>query len=169
MIPVTSSKGLFYWRCGEHTAYLALATDDILLASTSPLLYEKLKATFDTYFAYNTVDGPTLLFFNYRIIQSEHGTSIDQYNHIRQSLLQIFFPDTLSVQFISSPFLLYPKIEMELFCATPLSEKENDDLAIRYHGSYNHWTDTLLHIASKTDKILLTLQCVYRDITHVQI
>ena len=31
MVPSTTNKGLFYWAHDSHTAYLALATDDILL------------------------------------------------------------------------------------------------------------------------------------------
>lgn len=84
------------------------------------------------------------------IIQRGYRSLIDQYNNIRQSLLQKFFLDTSSVQFISSLFPLDLTIEMELFCTTPLSKKENDKLAIQYHGSYDNWTSTLLHISSNS-------------------
>ena len=35
MIPVTSSKGLFYWKQGGDTAFVALVTDNMLIAATN--------------------------------------------------------------------------------------------------------------------------------------
>ena len=106
MIPATGNHGLFTYKEDNKLAFLALATDDMLLATTFKEFYDKLRSTFDTYFAYTTCEGPVLSFLNYRIIQSEYGTSIDQYNHIRQSILQEFFGKDATVPFQSSPFIL---------------------------------------------------------------
>ena len=43
MVQDTGNKGLFYWQHEGHTALLALATDDILLAATHKSLYIKFK------------------------------------------------------------------------------------------------------------------------------
>ena len=88
MTPVTGNKGLFSYIDGDKAAFVVLATDNILLTSSFSGFYDKMRDTFDTYFAYTTCEGPVLNFLNYRIIQSEYGTSIGQYNHIRQSILQ---------------------------------------------------------------------------------
>ena len=69
MVPATGNKGLFYWQHDGHTALLALATDDILLAATHRSLYMKIRSVFDNYFAYTTNDGNVIQFLNYRIIQ----------------------------------------------------------------------------------------------------
>ena len=150
MVPATGNKGLFYWQHEGHTALLALATDDILLAATHKSLYIKIQSVFDNYFAYTTNDGKVIQFLNYRIIQSEFGTSIDQYNHIRQTMLQVFFPNKDIVPFQSSPFPLETSIEMDLFKAQPLTEDENMAMTKRYRGSYMHWVGALLHIADKS-------------------
>ena len=87
---------------------------------------------------------------NYRIIQSEYGISIDQYNHIQQSSLQDFFDKGTTVPFQSSPFILDQSIEMDLFKDGPLSEDECASLDERYNGTYSYWTGALLHIAEKS-------------------
>ena len=88
MIPATGNKDLFSYIDRDKAELVALATYNILLASSFSGFYDKMRDTFDTYFAYTTCEGPVLNFLNYRIIQSEYGTSIGQYNHIRQSILQ---------------------------------------------------------------------------------
>lgn len=91
-----------------------------------------------------------LQFLNYRVIQREFGTSVNHYNHIRKNMLHWFFPDNVTVPFISSPFTLDPKAEMEIYNITPLLEQENKNIELRYHGSFHHWTGALLYIASKS-------------------
>ena len=65
-------------------------------------------------------------------------------------MLHWFFPDNVTVPFISSPFLLDPKAEMEIYNITPLLEQENKNIELTYHGSFHHWTGSLLNIASKS-------------------
>ena len=140
MIACTSNKGLFYWSKGTNHADIALATYDILMDSTDISLYDLLCSTFDKYFDYTTTTttGSTVNFLNYRIIQSPLGTSIDQYCHLRQNILNIFFSTDTSIPFQSSPFQLDPSFKMELYTSTPLSEEDITILTIKYNGSYNH-------------------------------
>ena len=62
------NKGLFYWAKHNHKAYIALATDDIIMASTSISLFHEVCAMFNQYFDYTTVHCSTLHFLNYMII-----------------------------------------------------------------------------------------------------
>ena len=150
MVPSTSNKGLFYWEHNDHTAYVGLATDDILMAASHSDMFDLLQTTFDKYFDFTASSETVLQFLNYRIIQSKHGTSVDQYVHIRQTILQPFFESCESVPFQSSPFPLDPAFEMELYSSTPLSDQDLATLEVKYNGSYNHWTGVVLHYASKT-------------------
>ena len=109
-----------------------------------------MQQAFDNYFAYTTKEGTTLQFLNYRIIQSDHGTAIDQSNHIRQTMLRVFFPDPPIVPCQSSPFPLEASTEIDLFQAAPMSDKCIQMMTKQYHGSYNHWVGALLHIADKS-------------------
>ena len=87
---------------------------------------------------------------NYRIVQSEHGTSVDQYTHIRQIILQEFFEEGTTLPFQSSLFILTQSLEMELFKDDPLSEEECEILDDRYNVIHIHWTGALLHIVEKS-------------------
>ena len=60
MVLATGNKGLFTYIDGDKTALIALAIDDILLATSFTGFYDKLKNSFDTYFAYITCEGPVL-------------------------------------------------------------------------------------------------------------
>ena len=60
MIPATSNKGLFYWQQDGNTAFVALATDDILLAATNISFYIRMQQAFDNYFAYTIKEVITL-------------------------------------------------------------------------------------------------------------
>ena len=54
MVSATGNKLLLYWEHKGHRAFLALATDDIILAVTDKSLYYTLLAKFNNYFAYTT-------------------------------------------------------------------------------------------------------------------
>ena len=111
----------------EEKNYLALATDDILIASRTNKPLQILEAEFDKYFTYTVKQGSELTFLNYRIIQSEHGISIDQSNNFDQTILKPYFKSIIDKDeqpnFQSAPFPLNPKFEVELFQANPMNEK----------------------------------------------
>ena len=137
MVVSIANKGLFYWEYEDHYGYVSLATDDILLAASDISMYKKMATTFKKYFDFTSDTGSLLYFLNYRIIQSEHGISVDQYSHIRQNILNIFFKPTDEVPFVSSPFPLDPAFEMELYKSTPLPEEEVEKMTEKYNGAYN--------------------------------
>ena len=126
MIVNTTCKVIFSWNKNGHKALIALATDDMLFATTHTSLFHILIAEFDKYFSTTVLQGSQLTFLNYRIIQSKYGTSIDQTNHIEQKILMEYFGNVepSSVPFQSSPFPTNTTFEMELFQALPLSEQE---------------------------------------------
>ena len=63
-------------------------------------------------------------FLTLRIIQSEHGISIDQTNHILQSILNDYFDKYEKVKYESNPFPLDSKFGYELYVALPMSKDE---------------------------------------------
>ena len=82
-------------------------------------------------------------FLNFRIIQSKHGISIDQTNHILQSILNNYFDKNKNVKYESSPFPLDNKFEYELYTALPISEVELEKAEKKHNGKYNKWTGAL--------------------------
>ena len=63
--------------------------------------------------------GTDLQFLNFRIIQSEHGISIDQTNHIIE-----YFDKDEKMKYESSLFLIDSKFAYELFVALPMTPEE---------------------------------------------
>ena len=59
------------------------------------------------------------------------------------------WPDDATVPFRSNPFPLEISTKMDLFKG-PLFQKDNDEMATRYNGTYMHWIGALLHITDKT-------------------
>ena len=60
--------------------------------------------------------GTDLQFLNFRIIQSEHGISIDQTNHIIE-----YFDKDEKMKYESSPFLIDSQFAYGLFVALPMT------------------------------------------------
>ena len=136
--PSSVCRGIWHWHHEAGEALLCLATDDMLFASTSKILYDLLLKEFAKYFEYTTRTGPELSFLNYRIVQSEWGISIDQTTHIRQNILAKYFPNEKeTVPFYSSPFPKDGKIEMDLYQAPHLTEEELAALAKKHRGGFS--------------------------------
>ena len=145
--PNTVCKGVWVYLKNNQTAYLILATDDILYMSTHEVPLQELLDKFGDFFSFKIKRGIELQFLNFRIIQSEHGISIDQTNHILQSVLNDYFDKNEKVKYESSPFPLDSKFEYELYAALPMSEDELEKAEKKYNGKYNKWTGALQHIA----------------------
>ena len=58
MKPNSVCRGIWHWYHQEGEAILCLATDNILLGSTSVKLYELLLQEFSKYFIYTTRTSP---------------------------------------------------------------------------------------------------------------
>ena len=59
---------IFSWNKNGHKALIALATDDMLFATTHTSLFDILILEFDKYFSTTVLQGSQLSFLNYRII-----------------------------------------------------------------------------------------------------
>ena len=118
----------------------------LYFSKTEEALSELLER-FSDFFSYKVRGGTELSFLNFRIIQSEHGISLDQSNHIINSLLKQYFDKDEKVKYESSPFPLDNKFEYELFTALPMSDEELAKAEKQYKGKYNHWTGALQHIS----------------------
>jgi hypothetical protein len=94
MVRSSSDHGIFVWIIHNETLYLALATDDILVCSTTRQPFLLLKQELEKLFDLTCVEGNILKFLNLRIIQSPSGISFDQTDHIENTILSEYFKDT---------------------------------------------------------------------------
>ena len=98
------SKGVFVWKniINEKTkhGYLILPTNDMILVMKSTKASTLLEQEFDCYFIYTKRDdGTEISFFNFRIIQSEHGVILDQTYYIPQKVGKPYFTTPEKVPF----------------------------------------------------------------------
>ena len=73
----------------DTTAYINLATDDMLYLSNSEEPLNALLQRFRDFFSFKVKRGANIQFLNFRIIQSNYGISIDQSKHITKGILYL--------------------------------------------------------------------------------
>ena len=82
---------------------------------------------------------------------SKYRISIDQSNHIDQTILKPYYKEIIDKKeqpkFQSAPFPINPKFEVELFQVNPMNEKEIKSMKNKYKGTYDHLTGILQHLA----------------------
>lgn len=163
MIRSTCDHGIFTWNYKgddtlatnqtiNHKAIICLATDDILIFTNNIICYQRIRMSFDPLFDYSYQQGPLLKFLNMRIIQSNHGISIDQTNHIQKNILQDYWKnqDTTSIKWQSAPFPTESSFEEALFHALPLTPSQHKGYIQTHNGSLAKWIGALMHITQVT-------------------
>ena len=70
-----------------------------------------------------------------------HGISIDQTNHITQSVLNEYFDKDEQVKYTSSPFPLDSKFEYKLYISLPMTTEELEQAETKH--KYNKWAGAL--------------------------
>ena len=121
------------------TAYLILVTDNIVYMPRSEGQLDKILDEFGDFFSHKVKKVIELQFLNYRILLSEYGTSINQTNHILQSVLDEYF-DKGEIK--SSPFPLDSKFDYVVYSILPMMEEELIQTEKKDEGKYNHWIGT---------------------------
>ena len=122
--PKTVYKEVWVYLKNNQISYLILSTNDILYMSKHEQPLKQLLEKFGEFLSFKIKRGIELQFLKFRIIQFEHGISIDQTNHILQSILYHSFGKNKKVKYKSSLFRLDSKFEYELYAALPMSEDE---------------------------------------------
>ena len=90
-------------------------------------------------------------FLNYCIIQSSHGISIDQTDHICKNVLNTYFPDkTKQIQLQTIPFTLDSRFQTVIFHVLPLSNNMLQGLKEIFYGWFGHWVEALQYIQEKS-------------------
>jgi len=139
---------VFSWTYKNYKSLLALATDDILIATQHKTCVDRHRSELDDMFDYTFKQGNVLKFLNIRIIQSIHGISIDQTEHIIKTIVNAYWKDTPreNIKNQSSPFPTDPKFERILFKAIPLVGDKLKQVEKQHGGSLNHWVGGLMHV-----------------------
>jgi hypothetical protein len=117
-------------------------------------LKSSLEYAFITYLSkYLTVTvqrGAVLNYLNLRIIQSLYGISIDQTQHIKDTILDVWFPSDASstnvVKAAYTPFRTDPDYEKSLVETLPADKDELIKLEYEYGGTFPHLIGKSSHV-----------------------
>ncbi len=146
----TIDHGIFVWLWQHETCYIALETDDILVASPTNAPFLFLKQELEKIFDLTMRMGSMLRYLNIRIIQSPAGISIDQSQHIKTHLLDPYFKDIppSSIPKKRYPFPIETSFEQLLFEAPPLTGTDLLQKEKAFRFSFRHLVGSLLHITT---------------------
>jgi hypothetical protein len=106
LIRSASDHAVFVWKTDSIELFKALATDNFILLISSQALFLSLKTGLEKLFELTLQEGSILRFLNLRIIQSPYGISIDQTDHLVDSIIEPYFKDrdVSKLLSITSPF-----------------------------------------------------------------
>ena len=80
--PTSIDAGFFVYVTKKYMLFMCSETDEFLMATNSPALYDLVRCTIEKAFNITLQDGLRFSYLNFHIVQSEHGISIDQTDHI---------------------------------------------------------------------------------------
>jgi hypothetical protein len=97
---------VFSWRAKTSELLLACATHDCLCLADDRAQFITLKTRLDTIFELTLKEGDMLRFLNLWIVQSPQGISLDQMDHILDTIIGHYFKsrDVSKLLPITSPF-----------------------------------------------------------------
>ncbi len=149
MIRCSCDHGIFVWHLPNETCYVAIETDDLLFLSKTRSPFLQLKLELEKLFDLTVCEGSVLKFLNLRIIQSPHGISFDQTQHIQNTILHDYFQDVppTSIPRQLYPFPLEATFEKRLYEAAPLVGIDLTNATKRYRFSFGHLVGCLMHIS----------------------
>lgn len=96
--------------------------------------------------------GSIIYFLNLRFIQSSHGISINQVQHV-ESILCENCGDTYgsnTISYVSEPFPTDMSFEHDIYSCFPIIDDEHPSYIQKYGGSLAHWVGKLVYLSTHT-------------------
>jgi hypothetical protein len=139
---------LFIYNKTDGIMLLNTSTDDFLCAFNQKSVYENLCTELRKMFSITTKEGTVLGYLNLRIIQTIHGVSCDQTDHILRKIVHKYFPpDKIStLKPVHTPFRTDSEYEKELLEQLPATPTELKELEKRYMGTFPGILGEIMHI-----------------------
>jgi hypothetical protein len=147
-----TDHALFLWQTPTAELFLALATDDFLVLTDDRELFLALKSGLEKLFKFTLQEGSVLRFLNLRIIQSPDRISIDQTDHVVDSIIKPYFKlrDVSKLVRITSPFPTDTSFEQQLYESPIITGSALRSIKLKHDGSLYKWNGALLHVAITT-------------------
>jgi len=143
---------LFFYQCKTSGDMMILdtSTDDFLCGHNSNGLLNTFITYMQKYVNVTVQRGQVLNYLNLRIIQSIYGISIDQTQHIKDTILDVWFPPNdgnSTVKAAYTPFSTEPAYERRLAETLPAQQDELVQLEYEYGGTFPHLIGKTSHVA----------------------
>ena len=135
----------------EIVSILTLTIDDCLVYFKDPTL-EKFFFSFMSAAYEVTTPGKqdVIKFLSCRIVQSNHGISVDQSQHIQQNILRTWFPVNGKVKKVHTPFDHDPTFEHSLGTTPAIKSDTLPKYEREYHGEFRSTVGKILHVQQWT-------------------
>lgn len=144
---VPAEQALYVLHTSDYLLIVSVSTDDLLCSYSSVDVFHRLYKHLCKCFPCTKEEGALIRFLNLRIIQSPHGISFDQTEHIKQTIVDRWFPNQTSpVGQTDTPFRTDSAYETELAEALPLEGPELLQMEKEYNGKYSATVGQYNHI-----------------------
>ena len=139
---------LYHLERDNEMLIMDTSTDDFLCAYSSDAIFADLQKHISQYVNVTAQTGPVLNYLNLRIIQSPHGISIDQTDHIRTTILDAWFKGPSDqIKTAPNPYRTDSQFEADLAESLPASDEELAQLEYEYQGSFARLIGQINHVA----------------------
>jgi hypothetical protein len=144
-----SDNGVFIWKHPTSEMFLAIAMDDCLILRDDRAQFLDLKNKIEALFEVTLQEGYILRFLDLHIIQSPAGISIDQTDHIVETIIEPYYKDTdtSTLLSITSIFPNDSSVDQCLYEASVLTGPALKAIELKHGGSLYHWNGALLHVS----------------------
>jgi hypothetical protein len=126
------------------------STDDFLCAYSHEHIFNDVGEHLKKYFDITTDTGPKVSYLNLRIIQSPHGISFDQTEHIEDKVIKKYFPPEKigdsTLKAVHTPWRTDSQYEADLLEQLPAVGEALKELEKRYGGTYAAIIGSLMHV-----------------------
>lgn len=143
--PTSINSGVFVIVENKDIMFLAIETDDILVCTNSSSLEKKIMTQIQSAFKVTVQEGDEISFLNYRIIQSVHGISVDQTQHIID-MVNDFLPPDVKVKATNTPLRSDKQFNEEVFLSVPATPAELKSLKREFGHKFSSVYGALLHV-----------------------
>lgn len=145
--PTSIDAGVFVIVENSNVMFLAIATDHILICTNSDSLEKKIMDKIQSAFKVTVQKGEVISFLNYHIIQSVHGISVDQTQHILE-MVDTFLGKEEKITTTNTPLRCDKQFNEEVFLSVPATPGELKSLEKEFGNKFSTVYGALLHVAS---------------------
>jgi hypothetical protein len=145
----TSVDGGFYAFAykQKYLVFVCSETDDFLISTDSNKAFGFIQNKMKEEFGISLQTGIRINYLNFKLIQSEHGISMDQTDHIL-CMVDLYFGPKYITRRTDTPLRTDKQFEIEISNDIPATTSELKSLVQKYNGSYLSIYGAISHVTT---------------------